>query len=222
MFWHRERRGLAEFAVTDARTDLRAGDPGVLERLCEAFAGVPVALMRQVHGVGIAVADPASAPTADALLVEGPGVVAAVRVADCVPIVLADDRLPLGAVVHAGRAGTAEGIVPAVVARLRADGATSLHAWIGPHVCGRCYEVPAALAAEVDERVPGASSTTSWGTPSIDLGAAVASQLTAEDVAITDLDVCTLEDDRFHSYRRDGERAGRFAMLLTMHETEAR
>ncbi|OUZ09535.1 hypothetical protein BHE97_10835 [Aeromicrobium sp. PE09-221] len=220
MFSHRERHGRAEFAVTDARSDLRTGDPAALERLSGAFAGLPIALMHQVHGVEIAPADPAATPTADALLVEGPGVVAAVRVADCVPIVLADDRLPLGAVVHAGRSGTAEGIVPATIARLRSEGAASLRAWIGPHVCGRCYEVPAALAAEVEGRVPGSSSTTSWGTPSIDLGAAVTSQLSAEQVTITDLGTCTLEDERFHSYRRDGDRAGRFAMLLTMHEED--
>lgn len=218
MFWHRERRGHAEFAVTDARTDLREGDPGTLRRIAEALGVSEVVLMRQVHGADVRVAEPGVVATADALIVDRPGLAAVVRVADCVPVVLIDAELPLGAVVHAGRAGTAEGVVPAAVGRLRERGAEHLHAWIGPHVCGCCYEVPEELADEVGRTVPGTRSTTSWGTPSLDLGGGVRAQLAAVGIETTDLAVCTLEDDRFHSFRRDAEGAGRFGIALALHE----
>lgn len=90
-------------------------------------------------------------------------------VADCVPIVLVGDRAggerPVLAVVHAGRPGVASGVVPAAVARMRGLGASSLSAWIGPSVCGNCYEVPADMRDDVAARVPAARCTTSRGTP---------------------------------------------------------
>ncbi|RQN03202.1 laccase domain-containing protein [Aeromicrobium camelliae] len=177
--------------------------------------------MRQVHGADVAVADPDVVPTADALILDRPGVAAVVRVADCVPIVLADAVAPIGAVVHAGRVGMAAGVVAAAVESLRERGAAQLHAWVGPHACGRCYEVPEDMAQEVDALVPGTASTTSWGTHSLDLGAGVAAQLRALDVPATTVGGCTIEDERFHSYRRQGEAAGRFGAVLALREPGA-
>ena len=76
-----------------------------------------------------------------------------------------------------------------------------------------CYEVPAELQDEVAAVVPEARSTTSWGTPALDLGAGVRAQLAAagiDDVRV--VDTCTREDPslavlpprrrRGHSLRR--------------------
>ena len=63
-------------------------------------------------------------------------------------------------------------------------------------------------AAEMRERVaaavPEARSTTSWGTPSVDVAGGVAAQLTALGVrAVERSAVCTLESKDHFSYRRD-------------------
>ena len=130
----------------------------------------------------------------------------AVMVADCVPVVLVGED-PAGApvlgVVHAGRPGVAAGVVPAAVARLRELGADRISAWVGPSVCGRCYEVPGSLRADVAAAVPATWCTTSTGTPGLDLPAGVRSQLEAAGVAIEYSGGCTLEDDTLFSYRRN-------------------
>ncbi|MCX6499986.1 MAG: polyphenol oxidase family protein [Arthrobacter sp.] len=182
--------------------------------------------MNQVHGNAVSVVagspapgvdddEPAAvAPTADAMVSAGEPL--AVMVADCVPIVMVGESAaggPLLGVVHAGRPGMAAGVVPAAVARLRALGAENIGAWIGPSICGNCYEVPEAMRAEVAALVPAAWCTTSQGTPGLDLPAGVRSQLAADGVAVEYSGGCTREDEELFSYRRDN-RTGRFAGLV--------
>jgi polyphenol oxidase len=201
------------------------------------LAGRPFRYMNQVHGNEVAVIgaatpaghrtvlpDPdadADAPTADAMVSLGEPL--AVMVADCVPVVLVGDRAageaPVLAVVHAGRPGVASGVVPAAVTRMRDHGAARLTAWIGPSVCGRCYEVPEDMRRDVAARVPAAWCTTGKGTPGLDLPAAVRSQLQDAGVAVEYSGNCTLEDERLFSYRRDPG-TGRFAGLVWTDRTD--
>jgi copper oxidase (laccase) domain-containing protein len=66
--------------------------------------------------------------------------------------------------------------------------------------------------------VPEARSTTSHGTPSIDVGAGVIAQLTALGVQVTDLGAaeCTIEDEHWFSYRRQGQNSGRFGAVAVI------
>jgi hypothetical protein len=89
-----------------------------------------------------------------------------------------------------------------------------LTAWVGPHVCGACYEVPAALQDEVAAVEPSTRATTSWGTPALDLGAGVRAQLERAGATVHLLGPCTLESDTLYSHRRDGAGAGRLAGLV--------
>lgn len=214
-----------EVAFTDVSLSLGdAADPDVradaLRRLAEESGAAPV-LMRQVHGAdAVLVRDGAvdPAPSCDAIYTSRPGVALLARAADCVPVLLADPASGWIAAVHSGRPGLAAGVVPAAVGALRERGADPAVAWIGPHVCGACYEVPADLQDEVAALVPEARSTTSWGTPALDLGAGVRAQLGA--IAITDVrsvDACTREDPTWPSYRRDGAAATRFAGVIWSH-----
>ena len=172
--------------------------------------------MSQVHGSRVAAVGrhQAQPPEADALVTQDPGVVLAVLVADCVPVLLmAPDAI---AVAHAGRRGVVGGVVPAAVAALREldVAAASIVAVVGPAICGACYEVPAAMQDEVCERVPAARSTTRQGTRGLDLRAGVVAQLRA--AAIVSIHVspwCTAEHADLFSYRRDGV-TGRFGGLV--------
>lgn len=188
-----------------------------LAEIAEACHATPV-IMHQVHGAEVAVVDGSqsgASPHADALVTTRPDTALLARAADCVPVLLADPRRGVIGAVHAGRQGLVSDVVGAAVRRMGALGGDDLVAWIGPHVCGACYEVPQALQDEVVAEVPEALATTSWGTPALDLGAGIRAQLATAGVAeVRSLDICTREDPRWPSYRRDGAAATRFAGVI--------
>ncbi|MFJ1752572.1 peptidoglycan editing factor PgeF [Kitasatospora sp. NPDC088134] len=175
-----------------------------------------VVWMNQVHGAEVAVVTErqpdGTAPTVDAVVTDRP-LALAVLTADCTPVLLADPAAGVVGAAHAGRPGLAAGVVPAAVEAMRALGARPerMIAVTGPAICGRCYEVPAELRAEVAAAVPAAHAETSWGTPALDLPAGVAAQLAEAGVRRVELSsVCTLESPDHYSYRRE-QRTGRLA-----------
>ncbi len=208
-----------DVAFTDSSLDLRgeADDfPRVLARL-EGEIGVPLARASQVHGDDVLLVSApvplGQAPTADALVSTTRGLGLMVRVADCVPLVLADVDAGVIGAVHSGRPGLVLDIATRTIEVMRRNGAADLVAWIGPHVCGSCYEVPDDLREQVSEKVPEAFAETSWGTPSLDIGAGVRAQLERAGVDVIEVGGCTREDLSLHSYRRDGGGAGRSAAI---------
>lgn len=215
--------GLEDRATVEANLDIVgaafARGSQALDTLPEATDFPLVVGMRQVHGAHVAVVDEATAssprpPVADALVSALPGVVLMVRVADCVPVLLADVERGLVGAAHAGRAGMVAGIVPNTVAAIRGLGGDQLVAWVGPHVCGGCYEVPEQMRAQVCAVVPEADARTTWGTPSVDIGAGVRAQLERAGVTVVDASRCTMEDEDLYSYRRQGKESGRLAGLV--------
>lgn len=224
-------------AFTDAAAGnlaLHVGDdPAEVRRrrdLLESASGIKprhFQYMNQVHGSDVLILETGSAahdaagPTADGLVSRGMPL--AVMVADCVPVVMVAEpaagtgSLPILAAVHAGRPGVAAGIVPAAIQKMRDAGAVDIRAWVGPSICGSCYEVPGSMRDSVTAVVPATWSQTSWGTPGLDLPAGVRSQLEAEGVAIEYAGPCTLENASLYSYRRNRE-TGRFAGLVWTHD----
>ncbi|POH58225.1 laccase domain-containing protein [Arthrobacter glacialis] len=204
-----------------------------LAALGSSTASLPLAYMNQVHGAVVAHPTPPplgeanaadTVPTADAMVSLDRAL--AVMVADCVPVVLVGEKpggSPVVAVAHAGRPGVESGVIAAVVAQMRSAGAEGIEAWLGPSICGQCYEVPDSMRAAVSAVVPAAYATTLWNTPALDLPAAVLAQLAAAAVLAHPAGVCTLEDPRFFSHRRavrDGEVEGRFIGFVTTDATK--
>jgi polyphenol oxidase len=213
-------------------------------RLCERLGIAPAGLAEaeQVHGTGIAVveagtgsADPSTrpsgpAPGADALLTSRPGLWLAIYAADCVPVLIADPKTPAVAAVHAGWRGTAAGIAPAVIARMRAVFGTDPAACVielGPAIGGCCYEVdrPVARAMEGASWWPEAARPTGPDRWHLDLRAAVRRQLVdsgVPDDRITTVPYCTnCRSDLFFSYRRDGA-TGRMAACIAIRGAASR
>jgi YfiH family protein len=218
-----------DVAFTDSTLDLQDDKPGfdVALSALEEAVGLTFARVSQVHGndvvtvTTVPVAGPLDdVPHADAQVTSLRDVGLMVRVADCVPVVLADSSAGVIGVAHAGRVGTALDIATATVEAMREIGASRITAWIGPHICGRCYEVPAAMRAEVVAAVPESGAETSWGTPALDLGAGVRAQLERAGVNVIGVGRCTREDPELHSHRRDGADAGRLAGLVWLSEAD--
>ncbi|MFF9182228.1 peptidoglycan editing factor PgeF [Streptomyces misionensis] len=170
-----------------------------------------VVWMNQVHGAEVAVVDEPwgsgnPVPEVDALVTARHGLALAVLTADCVPVLLADPVAGVAAAAHAGRPGMVKGVVPAAVRAMIELGAAPerIVARTGPAVCGRCYEVPEEMRAEVAAVEPTAYAETRWGTPAVDVSAGVHAQL--DRLGVCDRShspVCTLESGDHFSYRRD-------------------
>ena len=195
-------------AANRSRLTERAGvDPGRLVLLAGSRGG-PVAV---VGSDG-----PAEVTDAEALVTTEADLALGILAADCVPVLLADTAAGVVAAAHAGRRGVAATITTqtlAVMADLGADPA-AMTAWVGPAICGRCYEVGDDVAAPVVAIEPAAQARTSWGTTALDLPAAVRAELARAGVTDVRPDPrCTAEDTSLYSYRRDG-RTGRQASLV--------
>lgn len=169
-----------------------------------------VVWMNQVHGPEVAVVDGPwdtdDVPCVDAVVTTRRGLALAVLTADCTPVLLADPVAGVAAAAHAGRPGMIAGVVPAAVRAMTELGAepSRIVARTGPAVCGRCYEVPEEMRAEVAAVEPAAYAETSWGTPAVDVSAGVHAQLAR--LGVTDREqspVCTRESCDHFSYRRD-------------------
>ncbi|GAB2739952.1 peptidoglycan editing factor PgeF [Streptomyces bullii] len=170
-----------------------------------------VVWMNQVHGADVAVVDgpwgsSSPIPSVDAIVTARRGLALAVLTADCVPVLLADPVAGVVAAAHAGRPGMIAGVVPAALRAMMELGAdpSRIAARTGPAVCGRCYEVPETMRAEVAAVEPAAYAETSWGTPAVDVRAGVHAQLDRFGVRDrAQSPVCTLESGDHFSYRRD-------------------
>jgi polyphenol oxidase len=175
-----------------------------------------VVWLEQVHGRTAAVVDgpvDGPLPATDAAVTNQPGLALVVLVADCVPVLLADPAAGVVGVVHAGRVGARVGVLPAALKAMTEAGAElgRVEALLGPSVCGDCYEVPAAMRADVDKHLPGSATKTRRGTPGLDLRAGLWQQLADAGVGKIGVDPrCTVEDKTLFSHRRDGT-TGRIA-----------
>lgn len=195
--------------------DLRgpAGWPAVSEKL--GLPGAPVSRAIQVHGTHCIVYDeggPADLD-ADAVIVTRPGTFAAVRVADCVPILLAAPGAV--AAVHAGWRGTVARIAPIALQHLCATARcrpADVTAVVGPCVSLAAYEVGDEVLDAVSALGPGLTRGRH-----VDLKASNA--LLLREAGVEHLEVlphCTVTTPGFFSYRRDGPDCGRQAALIAL------
>jgi YfiH family protein len=199
-------------------------DPDLVRRnraLLEEWVGAPVRFPRQVHGTQVLLLDqeqPVDEPPADAVVSAAGGPAAGVLVADCVPVLLADADAGVVAAAHAGWRGLLAGILPATVSAMVARGAAPerIRAALGPAALACCYEVGEQLRRDAAERLPATWATTRAGAPALDLRAGCRSVLEAAGVSrVEPAGGCTIEDDRWYSYRRQHV-TGRFAGVVRM------
>jgi len=162
----------------------------------------------------------------DAIVSDAPKLLAAVKTADCVPILIGDPETGAFAAVHAGWRGTLAGIVTQAVGRMVRTYDTnpaSLRVAIGPAAGPCCYEVGSEVIEGFEERFPGAEELfipTSEGHARIDLLKANSNQLTAVGVdprRIHIAPLCTMcRTDLFFSYRREKKVHGKVGRLMAV------
>lgn len=193
--------------------------------------GYRISTAWQVHGSEIRrVAGPEhtgdSDQKADAVISDLADVLAGVKTADCVPVLIGDPKTGAYAAVHAGWRGTLSRIVQRAVDALGSEfgsRAEQLVCAIGPAASGRCYEVgPEVVEAFGKEFSTSGNffSSTVGGHALVDLHLANTDQLTASGVRIENISVapyCTMERvDLFFSYRKDRPLHGKTGRLLSV------
>jgi YfiH family protein len=201
-------------------------------RFLEFFGnGYRISTVWQVHGNDlhrVRTAEEAgdSEDKADAVISDLPEVLAGVKTADCVPVLIGDPLTGAYAAVHAGWRGTLDRIVEKAVEALKTDYGSdpaTLVAAIGPAASGRCYEVgPEVVEAfEAEFSTSGKLfSPTSGGHALVDLHLANRQQLLAAGVREAGVSLapfCTMErTDLFFSYRIEKKSLGKTGRLLSV------
>ena len=211
---------LEQFGVTAIMSDRSDGDcqsrEGVETFLASSTIDLdlPVHLLSQVHSATMVEACAASnAIKADGLYTQHSDRVLGVRIADCVPIILFDPVKRVGAVVHAGRAGTFRSIAAEAVNALSTQfqsKVTDIHAVVGPSAGPCCYEVSEEIAQEFVEHGGEAHGR------NLDLWATNRKQLLALGLQSDRIEIngsCTICTDQFHSYRKNAPTARNIAIL---------
>jgi hypothetical protein len=201
----------ARFSVTEGRAMRATGLP---------FGAHTLVSVKQVHGTEALVLDRDVDPGEsfqdgwDALVTNRPGLIVAVRTADCVPVLLHDAARRVVAAIHAGWRGAIAGIVPRTIRlmqrRFGSDPA-HLHVALGPSAGGCCYEVDEPVLAQLR------GSCAAWrsftvevgdGKALLDLRRLLRWQTQSLDILperIVSVNACTIcHPDLFFSYRRDG------------------
>ena len=200
-----------------------AGAIGENRRRLRAFLPSDPVWLSQVHGAGVVAVDAGNAaalradpPTADAAVTRSAGVALAVRVADCLPVLLADRAGSVLAVAHAGWRGLAAGVLESSL-RAMAVAPQEIVAWIGPAIGRRMFEVGADVRDAFAGRDAAAAvhfAPLREGKWLADLPALARRRLAARGVASASGGVwCThSESARFFSYRRERD-SGRMALV---------
>lgn len=162
----------------------------------------------------------------DALTTIAPGILLAVKSADCVPVLLGDRRTGACAAVHAGWRGTVARIVERTLERMSKEYGTraeDVRAAIGPAAGVCCYEVGAEVIEAFRASFRDADSLfqpTREGHALIDLQRANRNQLKQSGVAeerIHTAPFCTMcRTDLFFSYRREKSLRGRVGRLMSV------
>ena len=199
-------------------------DPRCVEhnrrRLSRRLNGLPIVWMEQVHGDGIRTIQdptPTTVPATDAIVTGRPGVALAVMVADCIPLLLFDDKKGVIAAVHAGRNGVFLNIAGKTVAEMGeiyGCAPADIHARLGPSIQACCYEVSPEIAAIAQKNFPENYVNGRY----LDLPGMAVWQLKRAGLRSENIErspLCTCCDENLFSYRKSGT-TGRFAGLVWM------
>lgn len=184
---------------------------------CKTLGIENLQTMNQVHRNNVVIIDAIQTPpTCDALITNKPNIALMVLVADCVPLLLHDEKLNIISAIHAGRQGAFLNIVAFAIEKMQTafnSNPKEIKAYLGASIKQCCYEIDGKVLEEAKQNYPQFLNKNY-----LDIRGIVKSQLKALHVKnIDDNTSCTCCDKDYFSYRRDGT-TGRFAGIIMLRE----
>jgi len=184
-------------------------------RLSKNFGKCPnVATLHQIHSDFVIAAEGRSGSLGegDALIENTPGVLVAVKTADCIPVLIVDPRNHAVAAVHAGWRGTVKNIAGRAIAELHSkfsSRAEDLHVAIGPGIGKCCYEVGPDVGQQFGEY-----DAHGVHLDLADMNRRQMTEIGVPSAQIYNAQLCTRCHSEFHSYRRDKQNSGRMLSVV--------
>ena len=176
-----------------------------------------LAVPEQIHSVEVTCVDkPGDYIATDGLITDNPEIILTLKVADCVPVYLSSFHI-IG-LIHSGWRGTAGGIVPNAVRKMLEMGADpkEFSVFLGPAIGFCCYEVEEEVADNFNKNTKRKMENGKW---KVGLHEYIYLQLIEMGIPSTYIkksDICTFESQDCHSYRRDGDKAGRMFAFMRL------
>lgn len=191
----------------------------------------------QTHGTRVAVitdptTDRSDLEGYDALVTNLHGCAIGVRTADCIPVLLHDPVAGAVAAIHSGWKGTLKRISTETISKMKDVFGTvpeDLRAVIGPGICRKCFQVGDEVVDLFKESREDISSIYSWDGPRVEgtmkgghhldlieenRRLLVSAGVKAENIQVAG--ICTYEDSRFFSARREGAACGRIINAIKL------
>ena len=157
----------------------------------------------------------------DGFIASNKNIVLSIKVADCIPLFLHDEKTGLFGLIHSGWRGTVGEIAINSIKKMIQNGGNPLHirAVLGPSICQNHFEVKNDIVSQFHSKYVVPKRDASFR---VDLKEIVIDQLVSMGInsnSIHDSGLCTFcREDLFFSYRRDKELNGR--MIAVMGWTE--
>lgn len=174
----------------------------------DQLLGKGILFMKQSHSNQVAVVtDHSSIPEADGMVTNNNEIALAVRIADCLPVLMYSDHAV--AAVHVGRKGLVNKVAVNAVVAMKKFGPSPITAVVGPHICGDCYEVNAQMYEEIIKDHPATGGKVNY----LNLFAGLKAQL--PEITLTNIGLCTKENRDYFSYR-SGDLVGRQVGVISL------
>ncbi len=148
--------------------------------------------------------------------------VLSIQVADCIPIYLYDDQNQSFGLVHAGWCGVTGGIIENSIEKMKKLDAKSINikVLLGPSIRQCCFEIGPEVGKLFDDKFQKISNSNRM---LLDMQNTVIDKLIKMNVRyknIIDIKECTCCSDQYHSFRKDGNKAGRMIAMMGFLKSE--
>jgi YfiH family protein len=181
-----------------------------------------IALAEQVHGANIEIVEkPGIYENTDGLITKTPGLPLGIQVADCAAVLIADDVNNVIGAFHAGWRGAVAKIILKGLELMEDNAGQTVNfkIYISPCISKANFEVGEEVAEQFPDVVV---DRTSYAKPHVDLKGFLMHQLKEVGIKKEQIEVsprCTMQDERFFSYRRERDKAGRMLGMINLNKT---
>ncbi|EKQ53735.1 MULTISPECIES: peptidoglycan editing factor PgeF [unclassified Clostridium] len=209
----------------------RGTEEGVkeIDSLKEEFNAVDIVYLKQIHSDKVLkyTCDDTNVKDqeGDALITNEKNTIIGVFTADCVPIILIDEKNEVIAAIHSGWRGTYESITLKTIERMKNEfniNAADIKAYIGPHIRKCCYEISEELKLKFLEKKNKICKEELFNGSNLNLEACIIDDLKSagvQDENINSINLCTYcsNDIKLHSYRKSNGSYGRMFSFIILH-----